>query len=160
MFGPQVWSEIRLGYGAANFITGAGGFLQAVIYGYGGFRIGPEDLTFNPTLPPTTTKMTIRGVSYLGNKIDFVVEEDVKISLVSQNEISPALEVILDGSVYPLEHGKIITLPQKKAILRMRKPLSPKPTLKAKACDHTPHFMCIFFLASLCLYFIIRDICF
>lgn len=97
--------------------------------------------------------MKIKGVSYLGNKLDFVIEDDVKITLASQKGLSPPLEVILGGNVYPLELKKTVFLPQKKAVLRMRKPLF----LKAQACDHTTHWMLIFFLASLCVYYIIRD---
>ncbi len=34
----QVWSESSDGSGAVNFLTGMGGFLQAVLFGYTGFR--------------------------------------------------------------------------------------------------------------------------
>lgn len=34
----QVWSELADGSGAVNFLTGMGGFLQAVLFGYTGFR--------------------------------------------------------------------------------------------------------------------------
>uniref|UniRef100_A0A3Q4HDF7 Protein-glucosylgalactosylhydroxylysine glucosidase n=1 Tax=Neolamprologus brichardi TaxID=32507 RepID=A0A3Q4HDF7_NEOBR len=38
--GPfQVWSESSDGSGAVNFLTGMGGFLQAVLFGYTGFRL-------------------------------------------------------------------------------------------------------------------------
>ena len=89
--------------------------------------------------------------------MDFVIEEDIKVTLVSRGEISPVLEVILDSNVYILELGKTISLPQKKALVRMRDPLINPTTVKAKACDHTPYYMCIFFLASLCIYFILSD---
>lgn len=35
----QVWSESPDGSGAVNFLTGMGGFLQAVLFGYTGFRL-------------------------------------------------------------------------------------------------------------------------
>lgn len=35
----QVWSESSDGSGAVNFLTGMGGFLQAVLFGYTGFRL-------------------------------------------------------------------------------------------------------------------------
>lgn len=36
--GLQVWSESSDGSGVVNFLTGMGGFLQAVLFGYTGFR--------------------------------------------------------------------------------------------------------------------------
>lgn len=35
---PQIWVENSDGSGAVNFLTGMGGFLQAVLFGYTGFR--------------------------------------------------------------------------------------------------------------------------
>ena len=40
----QVWTEVQSGVGAVNFITGAGGFLQALISGFAGVRIYPDYL--------------------------------------------------------------------------------------------------------------------
>lgn len=34
----QIWVENSDGTGAVNFLTGMGGFLQAVLFGYTGFR--------------------------------------------------------------------------------------------------------------------------
>merc|ERR1712232_1326196 len=39
----DVWTETPFG-GATNFITGAGGFLQTVIFGYNGVQIGKDYL--------------------------------------------------------------------------------------------------------------------
>uniref|UniRef100_A0A673A999 Protein-glucosylgalactosylhydroxylysine glucosidase n=1 Tax=Sphaeramia orbicularis TaxID=375764 RepID=A0A673A999_9TELE len=45
--GPfQVWSESSDGSGAVNFLTGMGGFMQAVLFGYTGFRYGVLKLNF------------------------------------------------------------------------------------------------------------------
>ena len=40
----KIWTEVQSGVGAVNFITGAGGFLQALISGYAGIRIHPDSL--------------------------------------------------------------------------------------------------------------------
>ena len=74
----NVWSEVQGGAGAANFITGAGGFLQSLIYGYTGLRIHPLHLEINPVdvLPPKTTKMTLKGFKYLNAKFDFSIEKN------------------------------------------------------------------------------------
>lgn len=62
-----VWNEYMMGVkdGASNFITGAGGFLQLIIYGYAGIRINDDSLTIEKcTLPPTTTKLKLNGLYY------------------------------------------------------------------------------------------------
>lgn len=60
-----VWNEYVNGVenGASNFITGAGGFLQLIIYGYAGIRINADSLTIEKsTLPPNTTQLKLNGL--------------------------------------------------------------------------------------------------
>lgn len=64
-----MWTETPQG-GAVNFITGAGGFLQSILFGWGGIRILENQLFVNPTLPPNTSSMTIRGVHFLDGVLD------------------------------------------------------------------------------------------
>lgn len=62
-----VWNEYMDGIadGANNFITGAGGFLQLIIYGYAGIRIKPDSLTIEKVaLPPNATKLKLNGLFY------------------------------------------------------------------------------------------------
>lgn len=57
-----VWNEYVNGvsYGAVNFITGAGGFLQLIMYGYAGIRINVDSLTIRkPQLPPNTNELKL-----------------------------------------------------------------------------------------------------
>lgn len=59
-----VWNEYVDGVpnGASNFITGAGGFLQLIMYGYAGIRINADSLTIEKTtLPPGTIKLKLNG---------------------------------------------------------------------------------------------------
>lgn len=59
-----VWNEYVDGVtdGASNFITGAGGFLQLIMYGYAGIRINADSLTIErSTLPPRTSKLKLNG---------------------------------------------------------------------------------------------------
>lgn len=59
-----VWNENVNGvpYGAKNFITGAGGFLQLIMYGYAGIRINVDSLSVRkPQLPPNTTELKLNG---------------------------------------------------------------------------------------------------
>lgn len=58
-----VWSENAIGdAGAKNFLTGAGGFLQLIMYGYAGIRISAISMTItHPTLPPDTKQLKLKG---------------------------------------------------------------------------------------------------
>ncbi|KAK0142100.1 Protein-glucosylgalactosylhydroxylysine glucosidase [Merluccius polli] len=119
--GPfQVWSESSDGSGAVNFLTGMGGFLQAVLFGYTGFRIQQDRLAFKPLLPNVMSELCIRGVSYLGNKMDFLLRKDevciiLREHSTSDEEATPcALHVVLQesGEKIPLVPGRPVTFPR------------------------------------------------
>lgn len=65
----KVWAETNLSRSdrAVNFLTGIGGFLQSLIYGYGGLRFtsindNRATIVIQQTyLPPNTSAMTIHG---------------------------------------------------------------------------------------------------
>lgn len=58
-----VWNEYVDDNGASNFITGAGGFLQLILFGYAGIRLNTDSLTIkNPMLPPYTNKLKLNGL--------------------------------------------------------------------------------------------------
>lgn len=59
-----VWNEYVNGVpnGAGNFITGAGGFLQLIMYGFAGIRINVDSLSISrPQLPPNTNELKFNG---------------------------------------------------------------------------------------------------
>jgi hypothetical protein len=68
----HVYHELpqELGGGCNNFITGAGGFLQVLLAGYGGMRIQSNNtvnsshIAWKPTLPDQVTGMKWRGISF------------------------------------------------------------------------------------------------
>ncbi|XP_062577761.1 protein-glucosylgalactosylhydroxylysine glucosidase-like [Saccostrea cucullata] len=66
----NVWTENADGTGAVNFITGMGGFLQSLLFGYGGIRLHPDRIDFHGRLPPSTSSLNITGLDYLGGAID------------------------------------------------------------------------------------------
>ena len=72
----QVWTETQSGVGAVNFLTGIGGFLQAVLFGYGGIRLELNELQFNPHghLPDQATKFIFHGIKYLGFVFDLTID--------------------------------------------------------------------------------------
>lgn len=74
----KVWSEVIPGVeGAGNFITGAGGFLQSIINGYGGVRLHFDSLTItNFYVPPYSSSLEFNGITYLNNRFSLVITED------------------------------------------------------------------------------------
>ena len=70
--GPyNIWTETNPkvaahnGTGNLNFLTGAGGFLENVVFGYGGLHYTADGLGLHPSLPPmNVTSMTLRGIAY------------------------------------------------------------------------------------------------
>jgi trehalose/maltose hydrolase-like predicted phosphorylase len=58
-----------------NFLTGAGGFLQQFIFGYSGLRFSDQGLTqrFEPLLPHTIKKLTLRNITIRGTRRDIVL---------------------------------------------------------------------------------------
>jgi trehalose/maltose hydrolase-like predicted phosphorylase len=63
---------------AVNFVTGAGGFLQQVIYGYTGLRWTEKGLEprFAPILPSRIKRVTLRNVYSRGKRYDIVVDSN------------------------------------------------------------------------------------
>jgi trehalose/maltose hydrolase-like predicted phosphorylase len=61
---------------AVNFLTGAGSFLQQVIYGYTGLRLREQGLepAFPPMLPSRITRLTLKNVFSRGKRYDIVVD--------------------------------------------------------------------------------------
>ena len=92
-----VWTETP-GGGTVNFVTGAGGFLQSVVFGYGGLRLREERLDLNvPPLPPdgVTTSITLNGIHYRGNKLRISISATtVSVELLAVETVSAtALEL-------------------------------------------------------------------
>ncbi|XP_069713269.1 protein-glucosylgalactosylhydroxylysine glucosidase [Phaenicophaeus curvirostris] len=112
----KIWVENSDGSGAVNFLTGMGGFLQAVLFGYTGFRITKTGLRFNPALPQDIDKLKITGVSYFGNKLEFAIaKEEIRIKVTESPPNPPAspLEAVLEesGQRVLLREGQSISLP-------------------------------------------------
>jgi trehalose/maltose hydrolase-like predicted phosphorylase len=61
---------------AVHFLTGAGGFLQQVIFGYTGLRIGEGGLVhaYPPVLPSRVRRLVLRNVKVRGKRYDVVTE--------------------------------------------------------------------------------------
>ncbi|HEU4642076.1 MAG TPA: hypothetical protein VFS44_06430 [Gemmatimonadaceae bacterium] len=63
---------------AVDFVTGAGGFLQQILFGYTGLRLTDRGLerAYPPMLPSTIRRLTLRDVPLRGKRYDIVVEGD------------------------------------------------------------------------------------
>lgn len=63
---------------AVNFITGAGGFLQQLVFGYTGLRFRDGGLTpvFHPVLPSGIRRLELRHVATRTGVVDIIVEGD------------------------------------------------------------------------------------
>ncbi len=61
---------------AFAFLTGAGGFLQQVIFGYTGLRLGEQGLepAFPPVLPSRVRRLLLKNVPVRGKRIDVLVD--------------------------------------------------------------------------------------
>jgi trehalose/maltose hydrolase-like predicted phosphorylase len=108
----KVWTEYPSGDGTVNFITGMGGFLQAVVFGYGGLRLHPDKIRLNPKLPENVTKLRVRGLHYRGNVIDFTIGSSESEICVRSADIEARLLVLQDvesGEEYYLDVGKVVT---------------------------------------------------
>jgi trehalose/maltose hydrolase-like predicted phosphorylase len=57
-----------------NFLTGAAGSLQAVLYGFAGLRLqdSPKPI-FEPHLPPAWTGLTLRSFHWRGKRYHVVI---------------------------------------------------------------------------------------
>lgn len=89
----KVWSEVPPGQpGATNFITGAGGFLQSVINGYGGIRLHFDRLTITNFFPtPQASALEFKGITYLSNRFKLrIVGEQATITML---EIEPTRRI-------------------------------------------------------------------
>ncbi|XP_076799706.1 protein-glucosylgalactosylhydroxylysine glucosidase-like [Clavelina lepadiformis] len=84
----NIWSENPDGTGAVNFLTGMGGFIQSIVYGYFGLRVHDNHLSVNPVMLPESNstdveEMTLHGLVYRGLFFDFrVTELEINVKLV------------------------------------------------------------------------------
>ncbi|OWF37122.1 protein-glucosylgalactosylhydroxylysine glucosidase-like [Mizuhopecten yessoensis] len=114
----NIWSEVENGGGARNFLTGIGGYLQSLIFGYGGFRIFEDRLQFDPTLPPDISTFNLTGIDYLDGSFDFHFAEthmSVKQTKVAMGAMN--LTVTSSGQTETLDVGVWVQYPRDKAYL-------------------------------------------
>lgn len=91
----MVWSEsIEDSVSAGNFITGAGGFLQSIYYGYAGIKLHQKFLQIsNGRLPANVNYLFINGFTYLGTVFSIKIEAPSTsiLKIVSLNSDIPIM---------------------------------------------------------------------
>ena len=90
-----------------NFITGAGGLLQAVLFGYGGIRFRENKIDINPTRFPHTTSWAIRGVKYRGVTFDVEVKDTTMKVHFKTIPTNKRIEAKKNDQLVPLHNGRI-----------------------------------------------------
>eukprot|EP00937_MAST-01D_sp_MAST-1D-sp2_P004018 g4018.t1 len=108
----RVWTETP-GGGTVNFITGAGGFLQSVLFGTSGMRIGKAELTFKPPPPRATgtnaTAFTVHSLHFRGSRLrQQVAEVTATYELLGADADAVPLCIACEGAgaAQPLVAGK------------------------------------------------------
>ncbi|NXP94211.1 PGGHG glucosidase, partial [Passerina amoena] len=105
----KVWVENSDGSGAVNFLTGMGGFLQVILFGFTGFRITRSGLLFDPAFPEGITELKLSSISYLGNRLEVTItREEMRMEVTEASWEPPAcaLEAVLEsGQRFPLAQG-------------------------------------------------------
>lgn len=91
----KIWTEYKEGYGtlrpdresAVNFLPGMGGFLQSLVYGFGGVRIRPQMLEFHdPQPPPGSSELRLYGLKYLNSSMNIFIRQSGEISITVLHE--------------------------------------------------------------------------
>ena len=104
-----------------NFITGAGGFLQSVTFGYGGLRLKLDGIHLDPVLPDHTGKIGFYGLTYLGNKFDLEFDsQQTIIKVTEQFKSYEKLTLVVTGSKqeFELDPGKQFKFANGRAVVK------------------------------------------
>ena len=66
------------GNNVGYFLTGSGGYLQSLMYGFSGLRIREQGLVeaYAPVLPATWNSLTLRNLTFRGQRMDIRIERD------------------------------------------------------------------------------------
>eukprot|EP00929_Paragymnodinium_shiwhaense_P046237 TRINITY_DN23538_c0_g1_i4.p1 TRINITY_DN23538_c0_g1~~TRINITY_DN23538_c0_g1_i4.p1 ORF type:complete len:392 (-),score=63.17 TRINITY_DN23538_c0_g1_i4:378-1553(-) len=110
----NVWSEYPADNikqaNTANFLTGAGGFLQSAVYGLPGLRIWPDHLALKPSLTSGMTEVTVRGVHYRGSVMTITFDNTrVAVSVDADGEdVAVAVE---SGATTHITAGAQVSFP-------------------------------------------------
>lgn len=80
--------ENEEGMRCTNFITGAGGLLQAVMFGYAGMRVRMFQMDIDPYIPKDAERWSIIGLNYLGHQMDMDITDEYVIITLTEHTMS------------------------------------------------------------------------
>ncbi|GAB1601264.1 protein-glucosylgalactosylhydroxylysine glucosidase-like, partial [Argonauta hians] len=148
----KLWSEYNDGNGAVNFQTGMGGFLQNLMFGYGGFRIYKDQLEFNPQLPKDCQNMTFNNVDYQGSSFTLSFNHTtMAITLTEEGDNKLVLNLKKSFINITLPVARTLHVPiEIAAIVVDRKPDSTTTAAHTTATNKTGPPMALF---NFCLFF-------
>lgn len=106
--------------GCVNFITGAGGLLQSIVFGYGGLRLYPDRLEVNPKPFFNATSWRLKGIHYKAVVIDIEIgQERVVVTLVkTSNNVTMTIDSVKIKQSY-LQLNTSFTFKRQMANLRV-----------------------------------------
>jgi len=112
-----VWTE-QPDSGCVGFLTGLGGFLQTMLFGFGGLRIWRDYLAINPSLISDMTRIVIRGVHYRGALLQLSFDQDEMELLAVE---APGVVHLTDssGSTKSIAQGHSVKVPRGRAKVRV-----------------------------------------
>ncbi|XP_069117851.1 protein-glucosylgalactosylhydroxylysine glucosidase-like [Argopecten irradians] len=119
--GPyKLWSNPEDNKGGLNYLTAIGGYLQSLLYGYGGFRIYPDRLQFSPAIPPNTTSLSLTGIDYLGGSYHFTFS-DQYITINQTSAAAGRMKVVIPSTHHTqtLDVGTVIKFRRSTAYLTL-----------------------------------------
>jgi len=107
------FTEARNGQGTFTFLTGEGGFLQAFLYGWAGFRWREDRIHLDPSLPDqwAASGLTLRGLAYQGRR--FTVAIGAKATTVTLDSGS-AVTVESPAQTTTLKPGSTVKVPTRR----------------------------------------------
>ncbi|XP_067682724.1 protein-glucosylgalactosylhydroxylysine glucosidase-like [Haliotis asinina] len=140
------------GVRCVNFITAAGGLLQAALFGYAGIRYHDDHLDLRPCLLPNSTDWAVRGLHYKGFTMDIEIFKDTfNLTLVNgkrEKEVCLASEDE-EGACEILELNKTVTKPQRKFKIYIREPPGKSPGRPAASAWVLRPMLCVSLVLSL-----------
>ena len=99
------------------YLTFAGAALQALLYGFGGFRWQEDEgIHLNPILPPDLTKLEFRSLHWQGKTFNLTInEEDWLIQITAGIEPDETVRILTDkvefeaslGSLYQISNNTV-----------------------------------------------------
>ena len=95
--------------GATTFITGMGGYLQSLLFGYAGVRLRKYQMDINPFMIPNTDSWSVHGLNYLGSSMDIEVTAD-SVTLIVTMESHPMVLIEYDDTRHVVRENQPIVI--------------------------------------------------